>query len=830
MMEQQRVEKKCEWYARPWVMFLGVIILFAVISIAYFTPAAFEGRVLFQADGAAASGTGRDVVRYEEESGGHRSLWTGSLFGGMPMYQISPSYPSTKAIKLTQELYRLEAPLDIMPGDSYLLFMMLIGFYIFMRSWKMKPVLSIGGAVLWTFSSYFLILIQAGHLWKLLALAYIPPTISGLVWAFHRRRYLLGFFITGLFSALQIYSNHIQMSYYFAFLMLAMIIAWAVEAGRKKEWRHFAKALATVVIGGLVGISVNATSLYHTYEYSKETMRGGSELSSMKSDATGNSTGLDKAYITQWSYGIDEMLTFLIPDAKGGASGQIGMGEPALSKAGDQQSQYFVAQQNRYWGNQPFTAGPVYVGAFVLLMAIFGMLVAKGPMKWAFVSTLILTVMLSWGHNFMGLTSFFIDHVPLYDKFRTPSSILVVAEMIIPIFAIWGLVIIIRDPEVLKAKRWYAIISIALTLGVALLIWLFPSLSGGMLSDMEQEGFGQYLDQAPELGFLISSLESVRASILKADALRSVIVIIIGIGLISLFYYKKLSDKWMVPLVILLCFIDLWSVDKRYLNDEMYLPALQVRSRVEQRTPIDEKILQDKGQFRVMNLAVNTFNDATTSYHHRSVGGYHAAKLQRYQEVIEGYLAEDRDLNVLRALNTKYYILPDSLAGLRLVEDAGVYGDAWFVSSIKKVSSADEEFSALRETPLDRIAIIAPPFSEMVGSGIKKDSLASVQLIEYSPDRIKYKSSNTEDGLVVFSEIFYPKGWHATIDGIPAELLRADYILRAMEVPKGEHVIEMWFDPKSIHITEAIAFTGNIILLLSVLGVIGFYFYKNRKK
>lgn len=817
------------WYRNPWVTIVGVVLLFAIISIAYFTPAAFEGRVLFQADGAAASGTGRDVVRYEEETG-HRSLWTGSLFGGMPMYQISPSYPSTKAIKATQSIYRLEAPLDFMPGDSYLLFMMLIGFYIFLRSWKVKPLLSVGGAILWTFSSYFLILIQAGHLWKLLALSYIPPTIAGLVWAFHRRRYLLGFVVTALFSALQIYSNHIQMSYYFAFLMVAMIIAWGVEAGKQKEWKHFSKAFVTILLAGLVGIAVNSTSLYHTYKYSKETMRGGSELTALDK-ASNNTTGkgLNKEYITQWSYGISEMLTFLIPDAKGGASGQIGLDEPHLSKAGSQQGQQFVAQQNRYWGDQPFTAGPVYVGAFVLLLAIFGMLAARGPMRWAFIATLILTVMLSWGHNFMPLTNFFIDYFPLYDKFRTPSSILVVAEMIIPLFAVWGLVLILKDPEIIVRHKWYTIASLVLTLGMALLIWLIPSLGGALLSQMEREAFGQYVAQAPELGVFLSSLENVRAAILKADALRTCAIIIIGITLIALYYYKKISSTWMSLGIILLCFVDLWSVDKRYLNDDMYLPAHQVESKVQQKTPIDEQILQDKSHFRVMNLSVNTFNDATTSYHHNSVGGYHAAKLQRYQDVIEGYLA-NRDLNVLRALNTKYYIVPDSVQGLGLIEDPEVYGNAWFVSSIKKVNSADEEFTALKDTPLNQVAILSSTFANQVSSTIQKDSTAQVVLTDYTPDRIKYKSYNSQSGLIVFSEIYYPDGWHVTVNGKEANLLRANYILRALEVPAGENEIEMWFDPKSIHTTEAIAFSGNIILLLSILALIGLALYRKKKQ
>lgn len=820
---EERIGRK--WYQHPWVKEVGVVLLFAIIAIAYFTPAAFEGRVLFQADGAAASGTGRDVVRYEEETG-RRSLWTGSLFGGMPMYQISPSYPSAEGIKAVQNIYRLRLPfLNLLPGDSYLVFMMLLGFYIFMRSWGTRRLLSIGGAILWAFSSYFIILIDAGHLWKLLALSYIPPTLAGLVLAFHRRKYALGFLVTGLFTALQIYSNHIQMSYYFAFLMAAMVIAWAIEAWKKKEWSHFGKAFLVVFAGGLVGIAINGTSLYHTYEYSQETMRGGREISVL--DAPGsssNSEGLDKSYITQWSYGIDEMLTFLIPDAKGGASGKIGAKEPALSAA-SYQSRPFVAEQNRYWGDQPFTAGPVYVGAFVLLLAIFGAIVARGPMKWALLLTTLLTVMLSWGHHLMWLTSLFIDYFPLYDKFRTPSSILVVAEMTVVLFAIWGLVIIVRDPSVLRKEKVAVGISLVATLGVSLLFWLFPTAGGSLLSEMEHQALAHYLPQNPQLAPLFADLEAVRAKILSRDALRSLLFLLAGCLIVFLFYREKLRPKPTLALIILLCLVDLWSVDKRYLNDSKYIAPRKVEQMVAGKSAIDERILSDEGEGRVMNLTVNTFNDATTSYHHRSIGGYHAAKLQRYQDVIEGYLSK-MDLNLLRALNTKYYVHSDSL-----IIDEDAYGDAWFVKEIRTVASADEEFVALQDAVLSETAIVAPPFSDQVKAGaLPQDSLATVRLISYAPDEIHYRSSSNVPGLVVCSEIFYPHGWKATIDGADTDILRVDYILRGIQVPAGEHEIVFRFDPESVHRTEALAIAGNVILLLAALGLVGRYFYQRKRK
>lgn len=816
-----------KWYNHPWVKVACVVLLFLTISLAYFYPAAFEGRMLFQADGAAASGTGRDVVEYYEESG-TRSFWTGSLFGGMPTYQISPSYPSAQGIKLVQRAY---SPRNILVGESYLIFMLLIGFYIFMRSWGTRRLLSVAGAIMWAFSSYFLILIDAGHIWKLLALTYIPPTIAGLVLAFHRRKYLVGFIVTGLFSALQIYSNHIQMSYYFAFVMIAMIIAWAVEAGRKGDWAHFAKALGVVVAGGLVGIAINGTSLYHTYEYGKETMRGGREITVLNNpDAPqATSTGLDHEYITQWSYGIDEMLTLLIPDAKGGASGYIPAEEVRKGNIPHPQVAQILTQQNRYWGDQPFTAGPVYVGAVVLLLAIFGMLVAKGPMKWALVGVTALTIMLSWGHNMMWLSRLFIDYFPLYGKFRTPSSILVVAEFTLPLFAIWALVMILREPGMLRKHRTEAIISTALTLGVAVALYLVPSLAGSFTSKIEGEYFTAMAAQNPDVQMVRGALESVREAIFKADALRTVIILGLGIGLLYLYDRQKLKKELMLPLLTLLVFVDLWTVDKRYLNDDKYLPASHVQAKVSEMTPADKQILADKGEYRVMNLTVNTFNDATTSYHHRSVGGYHAAKLQRYQDVIEGYLAKT-DYNVLRALNTKYYIVPDSTGTPVAIEDAEAYGNAWFVSSLKKVRTPDEEFTLIGKEPLNQVAILAGDFATKAPDTVAKDSLASVELVSYAPNKVVYQTKNSQEGLAVFSEVYYPHGWHATIDGEPAHILRADYILRALVVPQGEHQVEFVFDPQSLHTTEAIAITGNIVLLLGIVGCAVYYFIQRKRR
>lgn len=831
MNTSERTQKK--WWQHPAVKTIGVIITFIIISLAYFYPAVFEGRQLFQMDGAGAAGMARDVVEVREQTG-HSPLWTGSQFGGMPMYQISPTYPSASLINKVQKVYQLKAPFNILPGESYLVFLMLLGFYLLLRSCKVRPLLSILGAIMWAFSSYFIILIDAGHIWKLLTLSYIPPTLAGIILIFHRRKYLLGFGVTALFVALQIYSNHIQMSYYFGFLMTAMLIAWGIEAYRSKDWTHYLKSLATVLTAGILGISINATNLYHTYKYAQETMRGGSKISQSntgKGNTAPSTTGLSKDYITQWSYGIDEMLTLLIPDAKGGYSSHIGM-EAAMANATVQHPQalQFIAQQNRYWGDQPFTAGPVYVGAFVLALALFGFFVSKGPMKWALAITTLLTIALSWGHNFMWLSDIFIDYIPLYNKFRTVSSILVVSELTIPAFAIWGLYTTGKDPDILRTKSLATYTAIALSGGIVLLMWMMPSLSGGFLSRMESEAFASYSAQQPEFQVLVNDLITVRESIFKADAVRSLIIILIGTGIIALYYWRKINLTNMTILVGLLILVDLWSVDKRYLNDNKYISPQEVNQRAHTRTPIDDQILQDKTPHRVMNLTVNTFSDATTSYLHRSVGGYHAAKLQRYQDLIDGYLSK-HDTNVLRALNTKYYIVPDSTrTRATLVTDDKAYGAAWFVEKIHFTSDDNSEFIALGQYPLDQVAIISPPFADQLkGLSLDKDSLSSITQTSYTPDHITYKSiSNSSENLAVFSEIYYPDGWVAKIDGVEAEILRVDYLLRGLRIPAGEHEISFEFSPSTVRTTERIAYISVILLCISFVGLLALY-YRRRK-
>ena len=816
---------------------LIAILAFVLLSFAYFFPADIENRILFQHDTAAGAGAGQEVKEYYEQTG-ERSRWTNSLFGGMPMYQIAPSYDSTKSLQWVQKAYQL-----FLPDYVCLTFMLMLGFYILLRVFGIPVWLAGLGGIMWAFSSYFFILISAGHIWKFITLAYVPPTIAGIVLAY-RGKLLWGGILTALFVALQITSNHVQMSYYFFFVILFFVGAYFEKAWRTKTLPQFFKASAVLIVAALVGIAANVSNLYHTYAYSKETMRGKSELVQTGDAAKQTSSGLDRDYITQWSYGIDETLTLLVPNFKGGASAALSQSETAMSKANPMYSSLY-GSLTQYFGTQPMTSGPVYVGAFVLFLFVLGCFIVKGPLKWALIGATFFSIVLSWGKNFMPLTDFFIDYVPLYNKFRAVSSILVIAEFTIPLLAIFALKRLLEEPEILKQEKKPLGISLLLTAGIALLLAVAPgSIGSGYVpaqeAQMLQNAVNQQMIPANELSGILANLGEMRAELVSSDALRSFIIIGIGCSLLWLYASGKLRSSLTIAGITILCLADMWGVNKRYLNDAQFVPH-SIRTETFTKTNTDELILQDTSlDYRVLNFATSTFDDNNTSYWHKSVGGYHPAKLRRYQEMIEHHISPEMqaaykaiataggemdsvDANkfrVLNMLNTKYFIFPAGQQRQTVpILNPHAYGNAWFVNKVQYVNNANEEIDALDSIIPTETAVVDARFKDVLKGATEsyKDSLSSIRLTSYAPNRLTYETNNAQDGIAVFSEIYYPDGWHITIDGQPAELARADYILRTMYVPAGQHTIEMRFDPTSLHVTEGIAYGALALLVIGII-------------
>ncbi len=816
---------------------LIAILAFVLLSFAYFFPADIENRILFQHDTAAGAGAGQEVKEYYEQTG-ERSRWTNSLFGGMPMYQIAPSYDSTKSLQWVQKAYQL-----FLPDYVCLTFMLMLGFYILLRVFGIPVWLAGLGGIMWAFSSYFFILISAGHIWKFITLAYVPPTIAGIVLAY-RGKLLWGGILTALFVALQITSNHVQMSYYFFFVILFFVGAYFEKAWRTKTLPQFFKASAVLIVAALVGIAANVSNLYHTYAYSKETMRGKSELVQTGDAAKQTSSGLDRDYITQWSYGIDETLTLLVPNFKGGASAALSQSETAMSKANPMYSSLY-GSLTQYFGTQPMTSGPVYVGAFVLFLFVLGCFIVKGPLKWALIGATFFSIVLSWGKNFMPLTDFFIDYVPLYNKFRAVSSILVIAEFTIPLLAIFALKRLLEEPEILKQEKKPLGISLLLTAGIALLLAIAPgSIGSGYVpaqeAQMLQNAVNQQMIPANELSGILANLGEMRAELVSSDALRSFIIIGIGCSLLWLYASGKLRSSLTIAGITILCLADMWGVNKRYLNDAQFVPH-SIRTETFTKTNTDELILQDTSlDYRVLNFATSTFDDNNTSYWHKSVGGYHPAKLRRYQEMIEHHISPEMqaaykaiataggemdsvDANkfrILNMLNIKYFIFPAGQQRQTVpILNPHAYGNAWFVNKVQYVNNANEEIDALDSIIPTETAVVDARFKDVLKGTTEsyKDSLSSIRLTSYAPNRLTYETNNAQDGIAVFSEIYYPDGWHVTIDGQPAELARADYILRTMYVPAGQHTIEMRFDPTSLHVTEGIAYGALALLVIGII-------------
>lgn len=817
------------------------VVLFAVIAFAYFIPADLEGRILYQHDASAGRGAGQEAATYYEKTG-ERTRWSNATFSGMPTYQTAPSYKSTNVLESAAKAYHLW-----LPENVWYVFVYLLGFYILLRAFDFKQHLAALGAVVWAFSSYFFIIIAAGHIWKVWALAYLPPMIGGIVLAY-RGKYLWGFIVAALFAAFEVNANHVQMTYYFLFVIVAMVLAFFIDALRTGKLARFAKATAVCLAAAAVGIGMNLSSLYHTWQYGQESMRGKSELvKADKSDQT--NSGLERSYITQWSYGIGETWTLLIPNAKGGSHGdRLGKHENAMKKCNDPQLSEFLGQWFPYWGDQPFTAGPVYVGAFVLMLFILGLFIVKGPMKWCLLGVTVLSILLSWGKNFMGFTDFFIDYMPMYAKFRTVSSILVIAEFTIPLLAVMALKQLITNTEQSTPNtQRYIYIAFGLTAGFCLLFALMPNVFFNFTSEKDAQMLSQYAP--PEMmNQILATLSNMRVPLFTADCWRSFFIIVIGTLLLLLYRARKLKAVYMVLLVCALALVDMWTVNKRYLNDDMFVER-SVRETPQQMTATDKQILEDKSlDYRVLNLAGDTFNENETSYYHKSIGGYHAAKLRRYQEMIEAYIspemqkmmpaiaeaqgdmtkvAGDSIYPVLNMLNMKYVIMPLQGGQTVPIMNPYAFGNAWMVDKIEYVDNANQEIERIAKINLRHEAVADARFKQQLGEAVEQDTASVVTLTAYEPNQLSYDVVSGKGGVVVFSEVYYP-GWTATVDGEPAELGRVNYILRALNVKPGNHKVVLSFFPKSLDRTESVAYISYAVLLLAAC--LGGYLVWRRKK
>lgn len=807
---------------------MAVILL---VSVAFFWPDVMEGNELRQHDTQQGIAISHESEVYRDITG-ETPRWTNALFSGMPTFQISPSYAAGGLIKGVEKAYSLW-----LPSPVNLLFIMMMGFFILLLTMKVKWYLALPGAIAYGLSSYFVIIIGAGHIWKFITLAYIPPTIAGMVLAY-RGRYLAGGAMASLFAMFQISGNHIQMSYYFLMVVVGFMVAYGIQLYREKKMGQWCKATGALALAAVLAVMANSPNLYNTYEYSKETMRGRhSELSGTSaSGSVGESGGLNKDYITAWSYGKDETFTLLIPNVKGGATIKPEQGSnkfltlydvPAaqdMIASGKIQGEMAGALQQlpQYFGDQPMTNGPVYVGALIMALFLLGCIIVNGPVKWMLVVVTVLSVALSWGHNMMWLTDIMIDHFPMYNKFRTVASILVVAEFTIPLLAVLAVKTLIDGRGDWRQYSRPLMISFGLCLLVCLLGIMSPSVFGSFLSEQESNAYGAYLTQAP-YSTIFSAAQTVRMSMISTDALRSFIFIALGGGVLYMFLLGKVNVKMLCALLTVLVTVDLFVVDKRYLDTGSFVPKQLTQGEPFSLTQADRQILQDTAMnYRVMNIP--EFSQAAPSYRHKTIGGYHAAKLTRYQDMIDRHLGNfmsnnvsEADMNVLNMLNAKYIVFSDD----EVVMNPDALGNAWFVDSLVYVANADGEMDALDHISPATTAVADEKFRSVLGDEALPLAVGdTIYETSYAPDRLDYRVRSANGGLAVFSEVYFPWGWSAYVDGRETPIARVNYLLRAIKLPAGTHDVTFVFDPQSVRTTTALAYVGIILIYLSVVAAI----------
>lgn len=810
---------------------LAAIALFFIATIAYLPPV-LEGKELLGHDTQSWMCMAKETAEYDRTHD-DVTLWTNSMFGGMPNYQIMMKQPDNlvKYIQMT---------VTSLPRTFYNLILYMIGFYVLLLTFRVNPWLAIVGALAFTFASYNFIIIAAGHNSKAITIAYMAPLIGSLFSTFRYNR-IAGALLTTLFLSLAIHANHLQIIYYTLIIVLIFGIVELIFSIRDKKLNDFLKSAGVSLVAAAIAIGMNATALLTTYEYSKYTMRGDSN--GLTSDVQNSQDGLNKDYITQWSYGIDETMTLLIPNFKGGSSGGTLSADSETAKTIKQNFQVPNIEKTMkeyqlplYWGTQPFTSGPVYVGAIIIFLFVLSFWLVDKKIIWWLLPMILLTLMLSWGKNFMGLTEFFINHVPLYGKFRTVSMTLVATGFGITLMGILALKELLFGNFKFEKLKKPLYISAGITAGIALLFALIPSLAGNFSSEADQQFSGN-------MSFLQNTLKEDRASLLRHDALRSALFIILAAGLLWAFLKNILKRNVVIALIGILIVLDLAPIAKRYLNDDMFQRPKSMLNLM-QPSAADQYIMNDKSQFRVLNATVNIFNDASPSYFHKNIGGYHAAKLRRYQELINmqeekeiGILfgrfnsAKSMDdiipvfdsLGVLNMLNLKYIIYNKDAAPLI---NPKANGNAWLVNTIVLAENANDEMTKLGEIDTKSSLVIDKSVAEGMPESIQKDSTAAISLTSYAPNHLTYHFQGNNEQVAVFSEIFYDKGWKATINGVEQPVYRANYLLRSMVLKAGEYDIDFKFNPSSFTTGNTIALISSLLFLLMTAG----YFVQQLKK
>lgn len=815
---------------------LIALAAFLVLTFAYFAPL-FSGKELKQTDINNWKGMSQEIIEFKEKTG-EQTLWTNSMFGGMPAYQISVVY-SANLLRYIDTIVTFG-----LPTPAKYVFLFMIGFYFLLITMKVDSRLSILGAIAFAFSSYFLIVIEAGHNSKAHAIGYMAPIIAGILITY-QGRLLLGAAITGLALGLQLYANHLQITYYTMMMAVLLVITLLYSAVKEKRISDFAKASGLLIVAAVLAFAANITNLLATQEYGKYSTRGPSDLTANKENQT---SGLDRDYITDWSYGIGESLTLLVPDFKGGASEAISENhKDALNKV-DPNFRQYVSGFSSYFGDQPFVSGPTYAGAIIILLFVIGLFIVRGPVKWWLLSATVLSLLLSWGRNFMGFTNFFLDNLPGYDKFRAVAMILVIAEFTLPLLAVLAIDQLLRENEAFKAYGKKVIIAISIVAGLTLLIAVSPGTFTTFYTPNEydrvaeqlkgQQGGSQMLDQ------FFDAVTQARQEIVTSDAMRSFGFILIASILIYTYIRFRYNKQILVFGLILLVTMDLLSVDRRYLSSDDFV-RVGKNSAPFAMTQADQMIKQDTSTYRVLNLTVSTFNDASTSYYHQSIGGYHGAKLKRYKELIDYRLTKEiaaittamqsRDTAMqqtmnsqptLNMLNAKYVIYNPEAPPFM---NSGALGNAWFVGDLQFVPNADAEIAALDKLDTRTSAVADEKYKSIAGTANPVDSASTIRLVSYRPNHLTYSTNTNSEQIAVFSEIYYDKGWNVYVDGKKADYFRVNYVLRAMRVPQGKHTIEWKFEPEVYAKGEKISFAGSLLLILMCAGT-AFIEYRKSKQ